>query len=215
MFLCQKKKNNNKKQVCQNSKLQMIKVFNNLENNEIAQDLCSILSIHWWPNLNRGLSNIKTIGNPRQFMWCFIRIVPHSLEKLCQTHMQKQFILKGKNSLPLIANCFVLEQSSFQKGLEVQERKPEITKIVFLVKTGGKTSNVSYHSKGWKTTNGMWSQTVLSSLCLRRAKLNTSYESSVKVVWRKGRNTISYFMTLNNESLNISSNICTRLFHIR
>ena len=48
---------------------------------------------------------------------------------------RKEF--QGKNLLPLGANSFLLEQTSFQKGLGMQASKKEVTKVFSLVKTGG------------------------------------------------------------------------------
>ena len=48
--------------------------------------------------------------------------------------------LKGKSLLPLGANSFLLEKIQFQKGLCVQESKQEITKVVSLLKYGGKST---------------------------------------------------------------------------
>ena len=43
---------------------------------------------------------------------------------------------EGKNLLPLGANSFLLEQIPFQKGINVQENKQKVTKVVSLVKRG-------------------------------------------------------------------------------
>ena len=42
--------------------------------------------------------------------------------------------LKGKNLLPRGANSFLLELTSFQKGLCVPKNKHDVTKVVSLVK---------------------------------------------------------------------------------
>ena len=48
--------------------------------------------------------------------------------------------LKRKNVLPLGANSFLLEQTSFQKGPVVQESKQEDTKWLTLVENGRKST---------------------------------------------------------------------------
>ena len=45
--------------------------------------------------------------------------------------------LKGKNLLPSGAKAFLLEQTSFQKGLGVQESKKGVTKVPSLEKNRG------------------------------------------------------------------------------
>ena len=54
----------------------------------------------------------------------------------CGSHSEKRSTLKGKNLLPLGANSFLLEHTSFQKRLVVQESKQEVSKVVFLVQNG-------------------------------------------------------------------------------
>ena len=44
--------------------------------------------------------------------------------------------LTGKNLLPVGANSYLLEKTPFQKGIGVQERKQQVTKVVSLVKMG-------------------------------------------------------------------------------
>ena len=49
---------------------------------------------------------------------------------------EKGATLKEKNLLPLGANSFLLEQTPFQKELDVPELKQEVTKVVSLLKHG-------------------------------------------------------------------------------
>ena len=51
--------------------------------------------------------------------------------------------LKGKNLLPLGANSFLVEQTPFQKGLDVKKRKQEVTKVLSLIKWQNNLCNVS------------------------------------------------------------------------
>ena len=51
---------------------------------------------------------------------------------------EKESVLKGKNLLPLGANSFLSEQINFQKGIHVEKSKQEVTKVVSLLKMGGR-----------------------------------------------------------------------------
>ena len=63
-----------------------------------------------------------------------------TLVKLFCAPSEKRSTLKGKNLLPRGANSFLLGYAPFQKGVGVPERKQEITKVVSLLKNGGKST---------------------------------------------------------------------------
>ena len=54
---------------------------------------------------------------------------------------KKGSTLKGRNLHPVGANSFLLGETLFQKGFDVQELKQEVTKIVSLVANVGKCNN--------------------------------------------------------------------------
>ena len=43
---------------------------------------------------------------------------------------EKMSVLKGENLLPMGANSLLLEQTSFQKALDAQERTQGVTKVI-------------------------------------------------------------------------------------
>ena len=53
---------------------------------------------------------------------------------------EKGHTLKEKNLLPTGEKSFLLEYSPFQKGLGMQGSKKEVTKIVFLGRNSGKST---------------------------------------------------------------------------
>ena len=62
--------------------------------------------------------------------------------KLFCVPSEKGSILIEKNLLRMGANSFLLEKTPFQKRIGVQESKQEVTKVVSLVRNGGKVYSV-------------------------------------------------------------------------
>ena len=60
---------------------------------------------------------------------------------------EKRSTLKGKNLLPIGANSFLLEKTTFQKEDCAQESKQEVTKVVSLVNDFENLSIVSIRPK--------------------------------------------------------------------